>query len=140
MDVGSRRSSSKAAVWLIAAALLALVATDAAIAAAPFARGMLLKGTVVTTDADDRVLHRGNVLIRDGRIAGLWRTGHRPSRLKVGRPLVVAPPGALIYPGLINLHDHPTYSMRPPIASNARSIGCFSPAMRRTSSTTSCVR
>ena len=74
---------------------------------------MLLRGTVVTMDGHNRVLRRGNVLVRHGKVVGLWRAGRRPPDVRIGRPVVVAPRGALIFPGLINLHDHPTFSMLP---------------------------
>jgi len=34
--------------------------------------------------------------------------------VRIRRAVVVAPPGALIFPGLINLHDHPGWSVLPP--------------------------
>ena len=111
MSVGLRLSSATAVGCLTAAAAL-FPATAAS--AAPFQRGVLLRGTVVTMDGQNTVLRRGNVLVRHGRVVALWRAGKRPPGVRIGRPVVVAPAGGLIFPGLINLHDHPTYSMLPP--------------------------
>ena len=120
MPVGSLRGSSTAAGFLAAAAsLLPLSAAHTAAGAQPFKRGLLLRGTVVTMDGHDRVLRNGNVLVRGGKVISLWRAGHRPPAVRVGRPVVVAPRRALIYPGLINLHDHPLWSMVPPWAPSA---------------------
>jgi cytosine/adenosine deaminase-related metal-dependent hydrolase len=79
-----------------------------------FERGMLLRGTVVTMDGRFDVIREGNVLIRGQRIVAVWRGRRAPPRVRVGRAVVVAPRGALIFPGLINLHDHPSWSVLPP--------------------------
>jgi 5-methylthioadenosine/S-adenosylhomocysteine deaminase len=98
----------------LAVFVLAALPAAAAARTSPFKRGVLLKGTVVTMDGHDRVLRHGNALVRGVKIVALWRDHHRPRHVRLGRPVVVAPRGALIFPGLINLHDHPTYSMLPP--------------------------
>jgi cytosine/adenosine deaminase-related metal-dependent hydrolase len=91
----------------------AVLGAAPALARAPFRRGVLLHGTVVTMDRSHRVLHRGHVLVRGRRIVAVW-SGHRPpAGVRVGHPVVVAPGGALIFPGLINLHDHPGWAMLP---------------------------
>jgi 5-methylthioadenosine/S-adenosylhomocysteine deaminase len=113
MTVLAGRRSSIAAC-LAAAVLAALPAAAAAPRTPPFERGMLLKGTVVTMDGHDRVLRHGNVLIRGRNVVAVWRDRHRPRNVKLVKPVVVAPRPALIFPGLINLHDHPTFSMLPP--------------------------
>jgi 5-methylthioadenosine/S-adenosylhomocysteine deaminase len=79
----------------------------------PFGRGILLKGTLVTMDDRYRVIRHGNVLVRGRRIVAVWKGRSVPRRVRVGDPVVVARRGALIFPGLINLHDHPTYSVLP---------------------------
>jgi cytosine/adenosine deaminase-related metal-dependent hydrolase len=109
MSVTARRTSCVLAA-LMAVGLSALPAS----AAPPFKRGVLLRGTVVTMNRHNDVFRHGNVLVRKGRVAAIWRDGRRPRGLRLGTPVVVAPRGALIFPGLINLHDHPTYSMLPP--------------------------
>jgi 5-methylthioadenosine/S-adenosylhomocysteine deaminase len=71
-------------------------------------RGMLLEGTVVTMNAARDVLPHGRVLVRGGRIAAVWDGPIPPEGVDldgVARPPIGA--HALIYPGLINLHDHP---------------------------------
>lgn len=82
-------------------------------AGAPWERGLLLKGTVVTMDSHFRVIRQGNVLVRGQRIVAVWRGRRVPRGVTVGRAVVVAPRGALIFPGLINLHDHPSWSVLP---------------------------
>src|SRR5262245_9081632 len=75
---------------------------------------ILLDGTVVTMNATRDVMENGHVLVRNGRIAAIWR-GERPpdgvSLDGVLRPRLGAHP--LIFPGLINLHDHPFYDALP---------------------------
>jgi len=79
---------------------------------APFdpARGLVLHGTVVTMDDAHRVLEQGHVLVRDGRIAAVW-SGPQPPVEIAGAVSVDLGPRALIFPGLIDLHDHPTFAM-----------------------------
>lgn len=70
--------------------------------------GILLEGTVVTMNDARDVLRQGRVLVRDGRIAAVWDGPIPPAGIdldSVMRPALG--PNALIYPGLINLHDHP---------------------------------
>lgn len=76
------------------------------------ARGLLLEGTVVTMNAAHDVLERGEILIRDGRIVAIWQRGRPPAGTPIGDAVRVdLGPSALIFPGLINLHNHPTYDM-----------------------------
>lgn len=73
-----------------------------------------LRGTVVTMDAGRTVHPVGNVLVRDGRIAAIWSGRGVPREIDTRGAVVVDPgPGTYIYPGLINLHDHPTYAALP---------------------------
>jgi cytosine/adenosine deaminase-related metal-dependent hydrolase len=83
-------------------------------APAPFdpARGLLLHGTVVTMNDAHDVIEDGNVLVRGDRIVAVWRGPRPPAGIVVGAAAIVDPgPGALIFPGMINLHSHPTYNM-----------------------------
>jgi len=74
----------------------------------------LLQGTVVTMNASRDVIPDGRVLIRDGRIVAVW-SGARPPRgiSTDGAERVDLGESANIYPGLINLHDHPFYGALP---------------------------
>jgi 5-methylthioadenosine/S-adenosylhomocysteine deaminase len=72
--------------------------------------GLLLEGTVVTMDAAHHVLRNGRVLVRDGLIAGVW-SGAPPAGVSISGTRVVR--ADLIYPGLIDLHDHPSYDVLP---------------------------
>ena len=76
------------------------------------ARGILLRGTVVTMDANRNILHNGNVLVRNGKIVAAWQGEHVPTGVVLDNAVVVdLGPKALIFPGLINLHNHPSYDM-----------------------------
>jgi 5-methylthioadenosine/S-adenosylhomocysteine deaminase len=76
--------------------------------------GILLEGTVVTMNAAHDVLLHGHVLVRNGRIAAVWDGPTPPEGISLES--VIRPdlgPDVLIYPGLINLHDHPLNSALP---------------------------
>ena len=88
--------------------------TRGVVAASAPAPPILFEGTVVTMNAAREVIHNGHVLVRDGRIAAVWR-GANAARGVDLTGAVRAPLGqhAYIYPGLINLHDHPFYGVLP---------------------------
>jgi 5-methylthioadenosine/S-adenosylhomocysteine deaminase len=74
------------------------------------ARGILLRGTVVTMDDRHTVIDRGNVLVRNDRIVAVWQGERPPAGTAVGDAVTIDfGPKALIFPGMINLHGHPTY-------------------------------
>jgi 5-methylthioadenosine/S-adenosylhomocysteine deaminase len=103
----------------LAAALVCIAGTGlrSARAADAFdpARGIVIKGTVVTMDDACRVIEHGHVLVRDGRIAAVWSGPHAPSGVAVGDAVEVdLGPKGLVFPGLMNLHDHPAYNVLPP--------------------------
>ena len=90
------------------------VAEQRVAAAPPANPDLLLEGTVVTMNADRDVIHNASVLVHDGRIAAIWRGGKRPDGVSLaGVVRVPLGPHAIIYPGLINLHDHPFFDMLP---------------------------
>ena len=75
---------------------------------------LLLEGTVVTMNAEREVIHNGHVLVRDGRIAAVWKGAKPPAGVDLtGAVRAPLGPQAFIYPGLINLHDHPFYGVLP---------------------------
>jgi cytosine/adenosine deaminase-related metal-dependent hydrolase len=77
-------------------------------------RGILLEGTVVTMNDAREVLPNGRVLVRDGHIAALWDGPIPPAGVNLDSVArAVLRPNAVIYPGLINLHDHPLNSALP---------------------------
>jgi cytosine/adenosine deaminase-related metal-dependent hydrolase len=101
----------QAALAFVAAAfpLVAALSAEQSIVITP---GILLSGTVVTMDARGRVLKNGNVLVRNGTIVGVWNGPNPPAGLvldNVAKPALG--PGAMIFPGLIDLHDHPGYDV-----------------------------
>jgi cytosine/adenosine deaminase-related metal-dependent hydrolase len=76
------------------------------------ARGIVLHGTVVTMDAAGTIIHNGNVLVRDGRIVATWNGQRPPQGTEIGSAIQIdLGSRVLIFPGLINLHNHPTYNM-----------------------------
>ncbi|AMY07683.1 hydroxydechloroatrazine ethylaminohydrolase [Luteitalea pratensis] len=99
------------------AAVLAVMATtgEQPVVVASSSGAILLEGTVVTMNAAREVIPSGRVLVRDGRIVAVWRGSAPPQGVDV-TDAERAPPGqhAYIYPGLINLHDHPFYGVLPP--------------------------
>jgi 5-methylthioadenosine/S-adenosylhomocysteine deaminase len=117
---------------VVTAALLAIAATIAVAASAPqqpsAATGrprpesLLLEGTVVTMDDAHRVLADGRVLVHDGSIAAVWSGARVPAGVSVrGARVVSAGRRGLIFPGLIDIHDHPGFDMLglfPPPASD----------------------
>ena len=88
MRSGCRRSIKY--LILLSLAVQALQAQDA-----------ILSGTVVTLD---KVISKGWIVIREGRIESI---AEKP-------PLVAKPPivdtGGIIFPGFIDLHNHPMYN------------------------------
>ena len=54
------------------------------------------------------------MLVRDGRIAAVWQGANPPAGVDLsGAVRAALGPHAYIYPGLINLHDHPFYGVLP---------------------------
>src|SRR5213592_1252685 len=63
-------------------------------------------------DAAGTILHNGNVLVRNGRIVATWNGQRPPEGISIGSAVQIdLGSQALIFPGLINLHNHPTYNM-----------------------------
>jgi len=104
------------AVSLSGVVMLAAGTTGAlrVVAASQTTPAVLLEGTIVTLNAARDVIPEGRVLVRDGRIAAIWRGANPPAGVDLAA-VVHAPlgPHAYIYPGLINLHDHPFYDVLP---------------------------
>src|SRR5262245_13135200 len=78
-------------------------------------RGLLISGaTVVPMDDSHTVIPHGSVLVRDGRIVAVWSGPKPPPGISVGDASVIdAGPQELLFPGLINLHDHPFFDVLP---------------------------
>ncbi len=109
----SHRLGALALSWF-SCALLSVTSGSAAPAQQTFdpSMGILLRGTVVTMDAAGTILHNGSVLVRNGKIVATWQGAKIPDGTLVGSAVEVdLGPKALIFPGLINLHNHPTYDM-----------------------------
>jgi hypothetical protein len=105
-------------ILAIVIASLLLVASGAARvhAASPplfnLSHGLVLRGTVVTVDNRHSVIEDGSVLVRGDRIVAVWQGERPPTGTRVDGAVVIELDGpALIFPGMINLHNHPTYDM-----------------------------
>lgn len=70
--------------------------------------GILIRGaTVVTMDGEHSVIPDGSVLVRRGQIVAVWQDQVPPEGVALGNPSVIeAGPQDLLFPGLINLHNH----------------------------------
>src|SRR5688572_8931174 len=111
-----KMQQKSAAIFVSAALILATGVSGTwrvgAASAASFP--ILLEGTIVTMNAARDVIQHGHVLVRDGRIAALWKGAKPPAGVDLSGVVRVAlGPHAYIYPGLINLHDHPYYGVLP---------------------------
>lgn len=78
---------------------------------APGEPGMILSGKVVTMNDAHDVLENARVWIRDGRIEALARAGESLPAAAAQARLVET--GGVIYPGLIDIHNHPEYAVFP---------------------------
>jgi 5-methylthioadenosine/S-adenosylhomocysteine deaminase len=74
-------------------------------------QGLVLRGTIVTMDDRHTVLENGSVLVRGDKIAAVWQGDRPPRGTPVnGAAVVELDRSALVFPGMINLHNHPTYN------------------------------
>ena len=61
-------------------------------------------------DDQGTILPSGNVLVRDGRIAAVWQGKKLPAGVSLDNAITPdLGTSALIFPGLIDLHDHPSF-------------------------------
>lgn len=73
-------------------------------------RGIVLHGTVVTMDSAGTILHNGSILIRNNKVVAVWEGLVAPTGTQVGGAIdIYLGEQALIFPGLINLHNHASY-------------------------------
>ncbi|MEC8258485.1 MAG: amidohydrolase family protein [Candidatus Thermoplasmatota archaeon] len=76
-------------------------------------RAFLLKGRVVTMDGESNVINDGNVMIRDGKITGVWPSSSNPPAGVDFTDVPIVETEGTIYPGLIDLHNHVHYNHIP---------------------------
>ena len=74
-------------------------------------RGLVLRGTIVTMDDRHTIIEDGSILVRNDRIIAIWHSARPPLGTSVDDAEVLDFGSALIFPGMINLHDHPTFDM-----------------------------
>jgi 5-methylthioadenosine/S-adenosylhomocysteine deaminase len=101
---------------LIALPLLIVCETGRVYAETPTvfdpSRGLVLSGTVVTMDDRHSVIEDGRVLVRGDRIVAVWQGEQPPAGTPVGDAVQVElNEPSFIFPGMINLHNHPTYNV-----------------------------
>ena len=73
--------------------------------------GIVLSGKIVTMNDAGEVLPGGRVWIRDGRIEAVLRPGDALPAGAAGARAVES--GGVVYPGLIDIHNHPEYAVYP---------------------------
>jgi 5-methylthioadenosine/S-adenosylhomocysteine deaminase len=71
----------------------------------------VLTGTVVTMESESSVLLNGNVLVENGVISAVWSEGQTTPTAAIGVEVIET--GGVIYPGLIDVHNHPHYNAIP---------------------------
>ena len=76
-------------------------------------KAFLLKGRVVTMDGESNVINDGNVMIRDGKITGVWASNSNPPAGVDFSDVPIVETEGTIYPGLIDLHNHVHYNHIP---------------------------
>ena len=76
-------------------------------------KAFLLKGRVVTMDGESNVINNGNVMIRDGKITGVWASNSNPPAGVDFSDVPIVETEGTIYPGLIDLHNHVHYNHIP---------------------------
>ena len=76
-------------------------------------RAFLLKGRVVTMDGENNVINDGNVMVRDGKITGVWASNSNPPAGVNFADVPIVNTEGTIYPGLIDLHNHVHYNHIP---------------------------
>ena len=76
-------------------------------------RAFLLKGRVVTMDGETNVINDGNVMVRDGKITGVWPSNTNPPAGVDFTDVPIVETDGTIYPGLIDLHNHVHYNHIP---------------------------
>lgn len=73
--------------------------------------GMLLSGKIVTMNDAGEILAGARLWIRAGRIEAIFRAGE-PLSAGAARAQAIET-GGVIYPGMIDLHNHPEYAIYP---------------------------
>ncbi len=72
----------------------------------------VLKGRIVTMEAENSVIPYGSVMVTDGMIEAVWEEGSMPTEVDLqGVPIVET--AGTIYPGIIDAHNHIHYNMVP---------------------------
>ena len=76
-------------------------------------RAFLLQGRVVTMESETGVINQGNVMVRDGKITGVWSSADQPPAGVDFSNVPIIETDGTIYPGLIDLHNHMHYNHIP---------------------------
>ncbi len=71
----------------------------------------VLSGTVVTMESESSILLNGYILVEDGLISAIWSEGQTIPNAAEGIEIIDT--GGVIYPGLLDVHNHPHYNVIP---------------------------
>ena len=71
----------------------------------------VLSGTIVTMESESSVLLNGHILVEDGIISAVWSEGQTLPSAAEGVEIIDT--GGIIYPGLLDVHNHPHYNVIP---------------------------
>ncbi|MFG2623264.1 amidohydrolase family protein [Streptomyces sp. NPDC048507] len=105
------RSRAVAVLFAAGAVCAAAALGPASAPAAPADSGVVLTGTVVTMDDAGHVWPDARVWVRAGRIEAVAGAGRAlPAGARSAR---VVDTGGVLYPGLIDLHNHPGHAVYP---------------------------
>ena len=72
----------------------------------------ILQGKVVTMIAENSVIEDGQVLVTNGIIEAVWSSDDLTPNIAAGVEIIIETSG-VIYPGLIDIHNHPHYNFIP---------------------------
>jgi 5-methylthioadenosine/S-adenosylhomocysteine deaminase len=102
-----------AVLSLVLAIGLASAAGPSAASEWDAASGILIEGaTVVTMDNEHNVIPSARLLVRSGKIVAIWTGRTPPAGVDISDATVIkSGPDDLLYPGLINLHNHPSFNV-----------------------------
>ncbi len=96
--------------WLSLLCLTALLCTNARAQWKP-ETGLIIKGKVVTMNDAGDVLPNAQVWLANGKIVAIAKAGD--SLPEAAKDAVVIETKGAIYPGMIDLHNHPDYGIYP---------------------------
>lgn len=73
----------------------------------------ILQGIIVTMEDEQSIISSGRILIVDGIIEAIWENGMDPPQDVDIRGIPIIDTKGIIFPGLIDCHNHPLYNTLP---------------------------